>query len=65
VPNKRVDYRDIAVRYVLSFRTIVIDSHFMPAGVAAGEPVDFFRAGDYEEEEVITRKKRSEEEIVR
>lgn len=53
------------MRYVLSFRTIAIDSHFMPASIAAGEPVDFLRAGDYEEEEVITRKRRSEEEIVR
>lgn len=53
------------MRYVLRFRTIAIDSHFMPAGIAAGEVIDFFRAGDYEEEEVITRKKRNEEEIVR
>lgn len=53
------------MRHVLHFRTIAIDSHFMPAGIAEGESVDFFRAGDYEEEELITRKKRSEEEIVR
>lgn len=65
VPRKRVALKDVAVRYVLSFRTIAIDSHFMPAGIAAGETIDFFRAGDYEEEEVITRKKRSEEEIVK
>lgn len=55
----------IPVRYVLRFRTIAIDSRFMPAGIAAGETIDFFRAGDYEEEEVITRKKRGEEEIVK
>lgn len=55
------------MKRVLPFRTIVVDSHFLPAGtvLSEGEHLDFFKVGQYEEEEVITEKKKHEEAIIK
>lgn len=55
------------MKKLLAFKTILIDSRFLPAGTIlhAGESLDYFKADDHEEEELITEKKKHEEEIIK
>jgi len=55
------------MKKLLAFKTILIDSRFLPAGtiLAAGESLEYFKAEDHAEEELITEKKKAEEEIIK
>lgn len=52
---------------VLAFKTILVDSHHLPAGtfLSEGDALEFFSAKDQPEEEMITQKEKPEEEIIR
>lgn len=55
------------MKSVLAFKTMLVDSHLLPAGtfLSKGDTLEFFNAEDQMEEEMITQKGKPEEEIIR
>jgi hypothetical protein len=55
------------MKKLLAFKTIIVDSRFLPAGTTlrAGESLEYFKSDDHEEEELITEKKKHEEELIK